>query len=359
MPKITKRRVTFQTIKDAVSMEDLLGHLGADIPNWRSRNVNGWRSASCPLHEDASDGRSYKHGGRKGNPSGRYTDSLEDDHGNRISKFWCPVCEFSGDQFDLVIAAGKAKNVHHAAGWLSKEFKLGGYAPSEPHTPHEPPYPDDWPDPQNPGWSQDQWAEMITRWMPVARSAVSPKDDRESLWEKFFALINDPDELDQLLRKLICAGILQYESARGGFTTLLQRMVRNRIRNEIRNEIRRRRRLGLPLFQEDPTARTPRGGLKQLRDTEGSPLPSHEAAWVRAIDWDYAIEAAQMELGDEAAFYAMLRGEGFSQREIAETLGVSRKRVRQTEQKFRDWYRDVRGHEAAVYKEAREEHEAV
>jgi len=196
--------------------------------------------------------------------------------------------------------------------------------------------------------------------MPVARAAAY----RPSVSDIFRGR---EDELDVELRKAIMEAVFDYDPARASFPTFVYTAVKHNIVDWIRKESRFRH-LGIVLDKDDPrfglspdgVARiddergtTPRGARRQLR------VPFPEAQWAGMIDWGFAIQAAEMALGPEYGDYAVLRAGGFSQRETAERLGVSHKRVRKIEGTFLAWYRSTQGREAAVLrKEKGNEHGA-
>lgn len=88
--------VDVETLKEAVPIEEILIHYGADVPPARA----GWISIECPFHGDRT-------------PSAGYSADR--------NAFNCFVCEVRGDIFDIVMELEEL-DFAEAKEWIIDQF---------------------------------------------------------------------------------------------------------------------------------------------------------------------------------------------------------------------------------------------
>jgi DNA-directed RNA polymerase specialized sigma24 family protein len=322
-------------VKEKVPMELLVPELGG---RYKGHGWSGWHYVFCPLHDDR-------------HASAQFNDDLKDDDGNKVSKFQCFVCEFSGDQFDLVVAAGKAKDFRGAMGWLSRTFELQGKAGYERPEPVRPlgwtapdgwcegdkptdhdwrkPYPDGWPNPAE-GWSEPQWALAYERWLPVALTAMHRAPN----------VPEDSEELEQVVRAAIYKTLMRFDPAKEAlFSTFLSKVVYRDVIDLVRKEGKRRDR-------------------EVVRNTTGERAHWPESLWAATVDWGYAEKTVAKRLGPESAlrFHQHFVDE-WVQRDSATLAGISLSTVKRMDKAIEHLFASepIMGREPLAYREAMNE----
>jgi hypothetical protein len=338
----------FKDIKRHVPMEALLTVLGAEFPSWNGWTE--WRSVFCPFHGDH----------RK--PSGRFTET-EDEDGNPTGHFQCfnSACGIKGDQIEILVASGIVGDVREAIRWLRKHFDV----PTERSLRSVPnlAFPGDlpptwyegkptleewdapWPtrfSPPSDGWTEDQWALVIGRWMHPANEAVErSKRFNGVLVRNELDRVGtlSRDELQAVIRKSISHALLTYDPETHGarFSTFLHTVVRHDVIDAVRKEERSRK----GLVEDNGQDRRDQG-------PEG-----RESFWASLADFHYAFEWVRLRMGPEYARLMADRVNGCTQQEHATLEGISLREVKYREKELRLLLKKERvvGRETVMYRE--------
>jgi hypothetical protein len=264
-------RALVGAIREHVPMESLLAHLGSDIPDWRTTNSDGWRTTTCPVCGSET--------------GGRFVDGEHPETGRPSAHLRCFACDFRGDQIKLVQrVTGKRRT--GAIMWLAETFDVP--APSGPsrtaqRTPLEQRILDFRADPVV---SPLRAREIRTEAARIAQRVVYPGDGRAGYGAYF---TGRESELGPIIDDAITAAVKGWDPDRGGFSTLLNRVLRNMLWDWIEDN-ERWLALGAPRGRRKGSSprivRADHPTLQKIKAL-GPPNPSAEDDYLRTTNDDY------------------------------------------------------------------------